>query len=141
MADGDTPRKYPPPVNGFDKRPQDINYGGRPKKEWTWGGLFREEMDKYLVRKDGTRIQVKEAMAKRIVKMVFDGDMQAFKEIANRMEGLPIQFTDYTSGGKPIPIMGSAATIEQDVQPDNSNNKDIQPDQENPGSERRDVSE
>lgn len=76
-------------TNGFDKRPQDINREGAPKKVWTWTHIFKEEVEK-LDEKEKKKI--KRIMAEKMIKKVVqDGDVQAFKEIANRMDGLPKQ--------------------------------------------------
>ena len=71
---------------GFDKNPQNINRNGAPKKEWTWGGLFRELSEKGKGNKEVRRL-----MAKAMIKKAKEGDVQAFKEIANRTDGLPKQ--------------------------------------------------
>lgn len=94
------------------------NPGGRPKREWTWGGLLTEAMEEMLTAKDGTKAKAKDFVIKRLVKMAIDGDIQAQKEIMNRMEGFPAQSTDITSGGKPIPILGGITT---NVSTDHSN--------------------
>lgn len=81
------------------------NPGGRPKREWTWGGLIAEEMEKVLTAKDGTQDKVKNFVAKRLVKMAIEGDIAAQKEIMNRMDGMPQQAIDHTTDGKPLVII------------------------------------
>lgn len=71
---------------GFDKNPQNINKNGAPKKEWTWGNLFKE-----LTEKGKGKKEAKKLMAQAMIKKAKEGDVQAFKEIANRMDGLPKQ--------------------------------------------------
>ena len=80
------------------------NKNGAPKKEWTWGSLFKDELDKEM-----DRGKVKKAMVQKMVdKVLKDGDTQAFKEIANRMDGLPHASIDHTTKGDkmPSPIYG-----------------------------------
>ena len=78
-------------TNGFDKRPQDINRKGRPLKKWTWSDIFIK-----LVNELGDDKQkIKYAMGRKMIKKVLkDGDVAAFKEITNRIDGLPIQTID-----------------------------------------------
>ena len=88
-------------TNGFDKRPEDINKKGRPKKEWTWSHIFEEEVEKL---DDKNKEKIKYVMAKKMIDKVIEGDVQAFKEIANRMDGMPRQNIGLDGGedGKPI---------------------------------------
>ena len=74
---------------GFAVCPQNINKKGAPLKEWTWTKIFKEEVEK-LDEKEKKKI--KRIMAEKMIdKVVKEGDVQAFKEIANRMDGLPKQ--------------------------------------------------
>ena len=72
-------------TEGFDKHPEHINRKGAPKKEWTWANLFRELSDEM----GDNKKKVKIAMAKAMIQKAKEGDVQAFKEIANRTDGLP----------------------------------------------------
>lgn len=76
------------------------NPGGRPKRDWTWASLYEEEVNKKLTGTDGSSIDAKEAVARRVIKMAIEGDIQAIKELTNRMDGMPPQ--DLTSGGEKI---------------------------------------
>lgn len=77
---------------------QSGNPKGCPDKEWTWGSLFKEMMAEYA---DDPKLG-KKAIAKAMVKKAFEGDIQAFKEMANRMDGMPKQAVDVTSDGKAL---------------------------------------
>lgn len=79
-------------IKGFVKG-QSGNPGGRPKLPWTFMGLYQEELEKVIATGDKakTKIEAKRAMAKKLVQMAIDGDIQAIKELANRIEGLPLQ--------------------------------------------------
>lgn len=79
------------------KKGQSGNPGGRPKSPWTFKGLYEEAMEELLSTVDGKTIEAKRAVAKRIVKMAVEGDINAMREIANRVEGLPKQSVE-TSG-------------------------------------------
>lgn len=78
---------------------QSGNLKGRPKREWTWAGLYEDAVDKYAGK---GKEKVKEVVAKRLADLASTGDIVAIKELANRMDGMPKQSTDITSGGKKI---------------------------------------
>lgn len=85
----------PHPVAGFDKRPQDINYAGRPKKNWTWAGLIEEEVEKYDEADDSLpqekRAKIKHKVVRKVIKKALDGDIGAFTALANRTDGNPTE--------------------------------------------------
>jgi|TARA_Y100000310_G_scaffold186034_1_gene186078 hypothetical protein len=82
---------------------QSGNLKGAPKKEWTWGSIFNEEVEKLAGDKNKSK-KIKEIMARKMVdKVLNDGDTQAFKEIANRMDGLPQAHIDHSTLGKELP--------------------------------------
>lgn len=78
---------YNPPTNGFDKRRDDINRKGAPEKPWTFAGLLRDAMDAQNL--DGEPI--KKAVAQALVDKALTQDVQAIREIANRIDGMPVQ--------------------------------------------------
>lgn len=65
-------------------------------------GLYQKELELVLSTQGGIKIQAKEAVAKRLVDMAIKGDINAIKELANRIEGMPKQQTDITSQGDKI---------------------------------------
>lgn len=79
-----------PPTNGFNKNPENINRGGRPKAPWTWAGLIREALEEI----DEGGEQVKKKVSKSLVLKAIEGDVQALKEIGNRIDGMPKQEID-----------------------------------------------
>lgn len=89
----------PHPTNGFDKRPHDINLIGGPKKEWTWTGLIKKALEQ--VEKD-SGMQYKELVTNSLINKALSGDVVAIKEIGNRIEGIPNQQIDITSGGQSL---------------------------------------
>lgn len=88
----------------FKKTGKDANPNGRPKREWTWTGLLEDAMEE----KNETGESYKKIVTQKLRELGVKGDMTAIKEILNRMDGMPQQKTDVTSGGKPIqaPILG-----------------------------------
>ena len=83
---------------GFAVCPENINRDGAPLKEWTWTKIFKEEVEKL---DEKSKKKIKRIMAEKMIdKVIKDSDVQAFKEIANRMDGLPKQNLDLTSGGE-----------------------------------------
>lgn len=54
-------------------------------------------------------------IADKLTRMAMDGDMQAIKEIGDRLDGRPAQSMDMTSKGQPIPFVGGVlASLEDD---------------------------
>ena len=90
------------PTAGFNKNPNNINKNGRPKREWTWAGLIEEQMEKVGPDKKA----VKEAVAASLIAKALEGDVAAIKEVGNRIDGMPQQAVDLTTGGKPFPLLG-----------------------------------
>ena len=74
------------------KKGQSGNPGGRPKRAWTWATLLEEAVEEEFTTKDGKLTSGgKDFIAKKLVHMAIDGDIQAIKEISNRMDGMPAQ--------------------------------------------------
>lgn len=88
------------PTVGFHTHPERRNNKGAPKKEWTWAGLIRAAMEKKNL--DGE--EIKEEVANVLVAKAMDGDVQALKELGNRIDGLPKQQVDMTTNGKDITL-------------------------------------
>ena len=71
---------------------QSGNLKGRPKRDWTVAGLIEIAME--AEKKDG--VPYKKAVYDKLVKMADDGDIQAIKEVNQRLDGMPKQKTDIT---------------------------------------------
>ena len=82
---------------------QSGNPGGRKKRDWTWASLYEEEVQNQLDTKDGQKVDARKAVAKRLIKMAIEGDIQAIKELTNRMDGMPKQSIEH-SGDEDNPI-------------------------------------
>lgn len=63
------------------------NKYGAPKKEWTWANIFRKELEEC----GNDKVKLKKNLAQAMIAKAKEGDVQAFKEIANRTDGLPMQ--------------------------------------------------
>lgn len=61
-------------------------------------GLLRESLD--IENEQG--IPYKKVVSDKLVALAVTGDVVAIKEVNNRIDGLPEQKTDITSGGKPM---------------------------------------
>lgn len=77
--------------NGFDKRPQDANRNGRPKKEYCLTDILKEQGNlKDVDGKEG-KISRKEAIGKKLWAMAMGGDVTALKYLYDRVDGRPLQ--------------------------------------------------
>lgn len=105
MADNNTeavkqPQNSEKRVIGRPFQPgQSGNPKGRPPKEWTMSSLIEEALEE-VEEKSGKSF--KSLVAKRLAHMAVGGDIQAIKEINDRIDGRPQQKTDITSNGKTI---------------------------------------
>ena len=94
---------------------QSGNPKGGPKREWTWSGLLEQAGEEIYTDKNGTKIQFKAMVTKRLWLEAAKGDMVAIKEIFNRMDGMPKQ--SVALGGED----GNAITIK--IEDYGNNNK------------------
>ena len=75
------------------------NPKGAPKRNWTWAGVYQKAVEESEA--DGK--PVKHHIAKALVKEAKKGNILAVKELANRMDGMPMQPTDLTTKGEKFP--------------------------------------
>lgn len=75
---------------GFDVNPQNINRGGYNDSDLKWRNLF---IKKAQERKD--QIERRERVADAIWEKAETGDVPAFKEIRDTMDGKPVQGIGY----------------------------------------------
>ncbi len=80
----------------FSKDDPNINRDGAPKKDWTWSSVLDKEAEKIDENDPDKKRKNKEAVAEAILKKAKDGDVPAFKEIANRTDGMPKQAIEHT---------------------------------------------
>lgn len=74
------------------------NPNGRPKRDWTVQGLIEEAMEE----QDETGVPAKKIVYRKLVALAKKGDPTAIREINNRLDGMPKQSTDITTGGDKI---------------------------------------
>lgn len=72
--------------------------GGKPDKLWT--AALRIAVNEAAEDGNGKKLR---AMADKVVQLALEGDMQAIKEIGDRLEGKPAQRTEIVGeGGGPV---------------------------------------
>ena len=69
---------------------QSGNPNGAPKREWTWSGVLEKAVEEATTNGG----QIKELVAKSLVKESLSGNVVAIKELMNRMDGMPDQNGD-----------------------------------------------
>ena len=72
------------------------NPNGRPKSNWTWAGLIKEAMEE--MQEDGE--PVKKKISRSLIAKALSGDVQAIKEIGDRIDGKPKQSVDVDNSGE-----------------------------------------
>lgn len=90
---------------------------GRPPKDWTWAGLIEEEAERIDDTDPSKKRKIKETITKAVMKKAQEGDVQAYREIANRTDGMPKETQDITLT-LPKPLLGGKSNG------NNSNNSD-----------------
>lgn len=77
---------------------QIANPKGAPKRQWTWAGELEKAAMEMM--KDG--LPIKHHIARSLLREALKGNVPAAKELMNRMDGMPMQPTDVTSGGEKL---------------------------------------
>lgn len=103
------------------KKGQSGNPKGRPPKDWTMTSLIREALEE----SNETKVPRNKIIARKLAELAEKGDMQAIKEINNRLDGMPKQSVEH-SGQVVIPILGGHA-----LQSNNSDQEAIEAPKEN----------
>lgn len=93
------------------------NLEGRPKGSVGLTTKLRKALDRIH---EGTGNKYDELLVESIMKDAIKGNDNMRRLIFNYMEGMPLQKTDHTSGGKPIPI---TSVFIKDV-PDSNSHKE-----------------
>jgi len=108
---------------GFGDRPEDINYAGRPDNENSfmyWMNYFKSlTVEEFKLWEDvvpeGERTMAANLAYFRVSKA--HNNLDEFREVADRTEGKAPQSLDFTSGGKPIPILDYVKTTGENDNP------------------------
>lgn len=90
----------PNPVHKF-KKGEVTNPNGRPPKEWTMTALYKQAGEE----SDETGEPRNKIVARILWKKASEGDVVAIKELNNRIDGMPKQTTDITTGGDKLTIV------------------------------------
>ena len=69
------------------KKGETGNPNGAPRRLWTWAGVVQEAVEQ--LEEDGTPIKI--SVAKALVREAKRGNINAIKELMNRMDGMPVQ--------------------------------------------------
>ncbi len=95
---------------------------GRPKDSFSLVGLLKDALKSVP---EGEKKSYAELLIKKILdKGIIEGDAPTHRLIFNYMDGLPQQFLDVTSKGKPIPILGGASNDPDAIYSDDSDEED-----------------
>ena len=80
--------RNPTGKGGFGDRPQDINRAGRPRKGESLPDLLEKILDEDSgALKDGTKLEKREALCRKLIDIAFQGEAWAFKEVFDRKSG------------------------------------------------------
>lgn len=71
----------------FPKTGAAANPNGRPKRAWTVQGLIEDAMEEA----DETGVPAKKLIYQKLVKLAKNGDIQAIRELNDRLDGKPVQ--------------------------------------------------
>lgn len=91
------------------------NLEGRPKGAKGLTTKLREALDRIH---EGTGNKYDELLVESVMKDAIKGNDNMRRLIFNYLEGMPLQKTDHTSGGKPIPITSVFITKEKENKED-----------------------
>lgn len=86
------------------------NPHGRPPKGHSITETFKQML--------GAKIEIKQALVNKTLRLALDGDITAIRLIWNYMDGLPLQATDITTLGEKLP---DTKTIILDTKPKEEN--------------------
>lgn len=74
-------------IKNLKKKGAEANPNGRPKREWTIAGLIEEALEEEDV--DG--VPFKKKLTHKLRTLALRGDMNAIKEVHQRLDGMPKQ--------------------------------------------------
>ena len=90
----------------FSKNDPNINRAGRPKK----GESLPDLLEKILAEQaGGADFDKREALCRKMIKLAFDGESWALREVFDRLYGKPKQVVDQTTRNVAVNISGEDA--------------------------------
>jgi hypothetical protein len=98
------------PDNYF-KPGQSGNPNGRPKRDWTVQSLIEEAMEE----SDESGVPAKKIIYQKLVSLAKRGDIQAVKEINQRLDGMPKQTTALEGSVELKGLVGLETTNEKET--------------------------
>lgn len=98
------------PDNYF-KPGQSGNPNGRPKRDWTVQSLIEEAMEE----SDESGVPAKKIIYQKLVNLAKRGDIQAVKEINQRLDGMPKQTTALEGSVELKGLVGLETTNEKET--------------------------
>lgn len=79
------------------------NPNGRPKKGETLTDILRGQCEELISEKEGGKVAIKTALARKMVAMALGGDQSMMKYVFDRIDGFPTQAVQHQDeDGKPI---------------------------------------
>ena len=98
----------------FTKNDPRINRKGRPKKGSSFADALRYEVDQMKEQPDGKGKELAlRGIAKKVLELATNGDIQAIKLVAAYLDGLPRQSVDTTLTGNMNISIGSPPDLEE----------------------------
>jgi cobalamin biosynthesis Mg chelatase CobN len=92
-------------LTGFQLHPENINQSGRPRREKTFTDKIRETL-----KNEPEKIK---AITDKLLEMAGKGDLQAIREVLDRIEGKPIQTTEMTGAEGEAILIQAVKELEQ----------------------------
>lgn len=108
---------------GFKKGDPRINREGRPKGSISIVSALKRKLEE--VPEGKTKTYMEYLVDQVMKKTVIEGDVTMMKDIINRVDGMPQQRTDVTSGNKPLGILhGIISSNNSDKESDGNEEED-----------------
>ncbi|GHV77162.1 hypothetical protein AGMMS49942_19830 [Spirochaetia bacterium] len=100
---------------GLKERPHQINRKGRPKKGSSFADALRYEVDQMKEQPDGKgkELALRGPIAKKVLELATNGDIQAIKLVAAYLDGLPRQGIDTNITGSMDISIGSPPALDE----------------------------
>lgn len=108
-----------------------LNPNGKPKGTRHFTTLFKDMLQEKIKMKDGTEMTMLRAMGLAMARSAIKGNVKAFEQVADRLDGKAVQAIEHTITEPPIPILPiknrSVKITPNELFTNNSNGQDIKP--------------